>query len=94
MSKLSGNRVFALDLYRTFLYDFGTKIIRIDRRRYDDIANQVMLEHGIKNEEDITEAALDEIVLQYKLIVDIPTDPYVQLNMAIESMMDSWRCRR
>lgn len=71
------NKKFAYDIYKRFLQMFGSIVLGIDEKIFDEIIEK----YGEEN--------LEEIVREFKKIVMLPS-PQKQLIMAIEAVFNSW----
>jgi len=98
--KLTNNEHFAYDSYRRFIQMFSDVVLEIPKHRFDNILDRVKERENIKNDPELTVSNLKEIIEEYKKLVkkitkkDFPTDPNIQLIMAIESVFGSWNNSR
>jgi len=94
LANISGNRDFAYDSYRRFIEMYGTVVLDIPHYLFED-----SLELNRLQNDDQTDLPL-KIIQDYKKIIlkytaqEFPTDPFMQLKTAIESVLKSWMCDR
>ncbi|NLW08153.1 MAG: pyruvate, phosphate dikinase [Clostridia bacterium] len=87
---------FALDCYRRFIQMFGDVVLGIEHDRFETILGKYKERLGIKYDNELTPAALRDIIAEYKETVcqhsgrDFPQEPQEQLFMAIEAVFRSW----
>ena len=79
ISKFTGNRHFALDLYMRFLMNYGSSIMGIPKQLYDDILQQKLKSYGISYARYFTVNQLEIVIADFKKLCTIPDDPYIQL---------------
>ena len=90
LAKQSGKPEFAWDTYRRFIQMLGKVIVGIDARKFD----------GIVAGKDLSDVdALKSIVVSSKSLYEetgkkFPTDPYKQIELAIEAVFRSWMGKR
>lgn len=96
LAALTENRRFALDSYRRFIQMFGDVVLEIPKYKFDRVLDAQKHKNNFKNDTDLTENDLSEIIEAYKAIVQaekgfpFPTEPKKQLMMAIEAVFGSW----
>jgi pyruvate,orthophosphate dikinase len=93
-SSLCKNRWFALDLQKTFLQQFGTFVLGVEPKLYEDILWKSMKQHNVPSIRDIPVEGLEQVVLEFKGVADVPSDPYIQLEWAVEALFRSWHSER
>ncbi|MDQ1495206.1 MAG: pyruvate, orthophosphate dikinase, partial [Actinomycetota bacterium] len=87
---------FAWDSYRRLIQMFGKTVLGVDGEHFDEVFDETKKSKGIKNDLDLDEDDLREIVGKYKEIVSehagrsFPTDPREQLDLAVRAVFDSW----
>ncbi len=94
--RLAGDERFAYDVYRRFLQMFGSIVLGIDKKVFDDIFEEVKVRRGAESDADLTAEDLKEAVSQYKEVLGdrFPQDPWKQLELAIEAVFRSWNSPR
>ena len=94
------NERAAFDAYRRFIDMFGDVVMGIDRAHFEAALSEMKAEHGVENDIDLPPEALRTLVEQYKAIYQdetgeaFPTDPYDQLERAIDAVFNSWMNER
>lgn len=101
LAHLSGDRRFALDAYRRFISMFGHIVMGVETAKFDRVLDRVKSRLTKRQDTDLTEEHLEEIIDAYKRIIfsdrhgeEFPQNPYDQLRMAISAVFDSWMGRR
>ena len=87
------NERFAYDTYRRFLQMFGSIVMGIDEKKFDEILEKKKAEEGVKRDNELSTEALKEIVEEYRKLYDVPA-PQQQLFMAVEAVFKSWNNER
>lgn len=63
----------------------------VDGERFEHALTKLKEAKGVKNDVDLTADDMKELVKQFKeLNPNLPTDPFVQLEMAIKAVFQSW----
>ncbi len=94
--KKTNNERFAYDAYRRFITMFGSIVMDVDRRKFENVLDEVKKEKGCKEDTDLTADDLKALVDTYKGIYrketgqDFPEEPMQQLQMAINAVFGSW----
>ncbi len=92
----TNNERFAYDTYRRFITMFGSIVSDIDRKKFEDLLDEVKKKKGVASDADLDVATLKDLVKNFKAIYkketgkEFPSDPYEQLKMAIEAVFASW----
>ena len=100
LAKKSNNQRFAWDSYRRFIQLFGKVVFGIDDRRFEEVLEKAKQAQNVHVDSDLSEQSLKNIVSEYKQICEkqlgrlFPTDPYKQLELAIEAVFRSWMGER
>jgi pyruvate,orthophosphate dikinase len=90
------NGRFAYDSYRRFIQMFGNVVLEISKDVFEHELNDVKKSRNTKNDTDLDETALREVVGKYKAVVkkqagrEFPQDPAEQLKMARNAVFRSW----
>ncbi len=93
---LTGNERFGWDAYRRFVAMFGRIVLGVDGRKFDEPLQAAKTARGVKADSDLPADDLRALVDTFKAVVraeagrDFPTDPYVQLDLAIKAVFASW----
>jgi pyruvate,orthophosphate dikinase len=92
----TGNGRFAFDSYRRFIQMFGNVVLEIPKDAFEHEFEAVKKATGAKQDTDLDEPALRQVVERYKKVVknrakrDFPQDPQEQLKMARDAVFRSW----
>ena len=90
------NGRFAFDSYRRFIQMFGNVVLDISKETFEHEFDAVKRSVGVKQDTDLDEQALREVVKRYKQVVrakagrDFPQEPREQLRMARDAVFRSW----
>jgi pyruvate,orthophosphate dikinase len=96
LKRRTNNGRFAYDSYRRFIQMFGNVVLEIPKEVFEHEFEAVKRERGARQDTDLDETALQEVVRRYKRIVrertgrDFPQDPLEQLRMARDAVFRSW----
>ena len=106
LAKKTKNRRFALDAYRRFIMMYGSTAKDIDRKKFDDIFDEIKEKNTRKRLElskeaniadtDVNEDELKILINKYKTLYrkeireDFPQKPVEQLWGAIDAVFNSW----
>jgi pyruvate,orthophosphate dikinase len=91
------NGRFAYDSYRRFIQMFGNVVLEIPKDDFEHELLAVKTSRGVKNDPDLDEAALKDVVTRYKTVVErktrkpFPQDPLQQLKLARDAVFRSWQ---
>jgi pyruvate, orthophosphate dikinase len=69
---------------------FGIIVRKVPKEDFLKIVNEAKDRDGIQKDSDLSAQSLQNIIEQFKKIVDVPDDPFQQLKLAIESIFGSW----
>lgn len=83
------NPFIAYNTYAHFLVRFGTIVLGAPRRHYRRVLSEHVQTTG-RAGVNLTKEDLMHIVEQFKLIADVPDDPFTQLTMTILEMYRCW----
>ena len=87
---------FVYDSYRRFIQMFSDVVMEVGKKYFEQLIDKMKEEKGVKFDVDLTAADLCELAKQFKaeyknqLGEDFPSDPVVQLKLAIEAVFRSW----
>ncbi len=90
LARKSNDKTFAWDAYRRFIQMFGKIVFSVDDRKFDSIMAG----------KDLSDpSVLQEIVDSFKQLCEssgrkFPSDPYKQLELAIDAVFRSWMGKR
>ncbi|MGI0089149.1 MAG: pyruvate, phosphate dikinase, partial [Nitrosopumilaceae archaeon] len=100
LAKKSGNERFAWDSYRRFIQLFGKVVFGIDDKRFNEVLEKAKHTQNVKLDSELDVQSLKKVVSEYKQICEshigkpFPSDPYKQLELAIEAVFRSWMGER
>ena len=96
LAKLTNNPRFAYDSYRRFIQMFSDVAIGVEKRKFEDILDEVKEKKGVKLDTDLDAEDLKEVIKKYKSLFkkemkyDFPEDPKEQLLEAVKAVFRSW----
>ncbi|MEW6678253.1 MAG: pyruvate, phosphate dikinase [Pseudomonadota bacterium] len=96
----TGNPRFGYDAYRRFIQLFGKVALGVPEEEFDAEFNAVKADAGVKHDVGLSAAHLAEISERFLKVVErvtgkpFPTDPYAQLEIAIQAVFNSWSGKR
>ncbi len=100
LAKQAGSERFAWDSYRRLIQMYGKTVLGIDGEHFEDAIGEAKEAKGTKNDLDLDEGDLREIVEKFKGIVHdqsgrpFPTDPREQMDLAVQAVFNSWNAPR
>ncbi len=100
LAALTGNERFAQDAHRRFVQMFGKIVLDVPGEQFEEIIEARKRRAGARLDTDLSAGDLAGIAAEFKALikrqkgVDFPTDPWVQLEMAIRAVFDSWMGKR
>ena len=99
-SKVTGNPRFVYDSYRRLIQMFADVVLGLPKSSFEGLFDEIKNNKGIKNDSDLTEEDLKEIINLYKKEylkftgLEFPQDPYVQLIETVKAVFLSWNNER
>ena len=87
---------FVYDSYRRFIQMFSDVVMEVGKKYFEQLIDKVKEEKGVQYDIELTAADLKTLAEQFKaeykkqLGEDFPSDPVVQLKLAIEAVFRSW----
>ena len=87
---------FVYDSYRRFIQMFSDVVMEVGKKYFEQLIDKMKEEKGVQYDIELTAADLKTLAEQFKaeykkqLGEDFPSDPVVQLKLAIESVFRSW----
>ena len=91
---------FAYDNYRRFIQMFSKVVLKLKAEEFEDLILREKQKRGVKQDVELDQGAMMALVEEFKAFVkeetgeDFPQDPWLQLNMAIRAVFDSWKSER
>ncbi|MBW1722077.1 MAG: pyruvate, phosphate dikinase [Deltaproteobacteria bacterium] len=98
--KLTKNERFVYDAYRRLIQLFGTVAMGMKDEEFNEIFERIKKEKNAEDDTKLDGAALKEICREFNKLVKkktgkpFPSDPYVQLEIAVEAVFKSWMGKR
>jgi phosphohistidine swiveling domain-containing protein len=96
LARATGDRRFALDSYRRLLEKFGSVVLGMSEERFAGTEARVLEKYRAASATELPEAGLQELADAFKALVQedtgkpFPQDPWVQLELAVKGVFDSW----
>ena len=99
LAEAAGDERFAYDSYRRFIQMFSDVVLGVDLGKFEKRLNKTKNIIGVTEDYKIPADALKVLVKDYKEIVkeaghEFPSDPWVQLRLAIDAVFRSWNTPR
>ena len=92
----SGNERFVFDAYRRFIMMFSDVVLDVAKSNFEHVFDATKKARGVKLDTDLTAEDLKGVCKAYLALVkektgaEFPSDPWKQLELAIESVFRSW----
>src|ERR1017187_9467350 len=92
----SGDPRFSYDSYRRLIQMFGSVVLNISKKKFEQIFDGTKHRDGVKFDYELTADALKEIVVEYKKLIkketgkDFPQEPLDQLLQTRDAVFRSW----
>jgi len=92
----TGSPRFAWDSYRRMFESFAKTVFHHDAANYSPLLQEMMERERISEESELDSFLLQELVTRYERVFQnlsrkrFPEDSYVQLELAITAVLDSW----
>src|SRR5271157_4924887 len=96
LAKRSNNPRFAYDSYRRLIQMFGSVVLDIPKRAFEEVFDGKKKQKKAKLDTDLDAKVLQEVIADYKKVVlkhtkrEFPQDPHEQLVMARDAVFRSW----
>jgi pyruvate, orthophosphate dikinase len=100
LARASGNPRFAYDSYRRFIQMYADVVLGVPFAQFEHLLSAKRMTAGVKNDSELSETALRNLVEEYKSLVrattgnEFPMDPVTQLWGAIEAVWRSWTLKK
>lgn len=99
LAAASGDARFAYDSYRRFIQMFSDVVLEVDHASFEKALAEKRNKAGVEEDHQLKAEYLRELVQEYKDIVradgkEFPTDPWEQLELAIDAVFRSWNTPR
>ena len=92
----SGDARFAYDAYRRFITMFSDVVLEVDKHNFEHLFDERKRERGVTLDTDLSAEDLKQLCNEFLAIVQkhtgnpFPTDPWKQLEGAVEAVFKSW----
>jgi pyruvate,orthophosphate dikinase len=96
LAKRSNNPRFAYDSYRRLIQMFGSVVLDIDKKAFEEVFDGKKKQKKAKLDTELDAKALQEVIAEYKKVVqkhakrEFPQDPHEQLVMSRDAVFRSW----
>ncbi len=100
LAEWSGDPHFAWDAYRRFVQMYGDVVLGIDDRLFREVLPNLRTKRGVTNDSELTADDLEHATRMFQTIIEdhrpgeLPDDPRLQLQGAIEAVFSSWSNKR
>lgn len=100
LAKKNKNKRFVYDSHRRLIQMFGNVVLGIKKDIFEDVITEIKRNLGIELDTELDSDILVNIISKFKKIIqketkiNFPTNPYIQLYMAIEAVFKSWNVPR
>ncbi|HHC07502.1 MAG TPA: pyruvate, phosphate dikinase, partial [Actinobacteria bacterium] len=100
MAESFGDLRFAYDSYRRLLQMFAGIVLGVNPELFEEVLAEFRERRGVRSDAELTGDDLVEIVERFDQIVTtatgrpFPSDPRIQLDLAIRAVFDSWNGKR
>ena len=100
LTKKTNDERFVYDAYRRFITMFADVVMHAERKKFEDIYVKEKEEQGVKNDPELNAINLKKVVESQKELyrkefgTDFPWDPYIQLQLSIAAVFNSWNTPR
>ncbi len=100
LAKTTGNPRFARDSFRRLIQMYGEVVDGVDGHRFEQALADLKAGRGAKQDVELTDADLAELVETYQRIyaestgAAFPQDAHTQLERAVRAVFDSWNSPR
>jgi pyruvate, orthophosphate dikinase len=96
----TGDVRFAMDAYRRLLQMFGKVVLGIEAPLFEALIRQAKEEAGVKTDPEVPAVGWRKVVSQFEALIEektgspFPQEPWVQLEMAVGAVFESWNGKR
>jgi len=100
MIALTGDERFVFDAYRRLIQMFGNVVAGIPDEVFEGKISEARMKAGVKTDAQLTAEHWESLTNEFKNIFkhhtnhNFPTDPYTQLEIAIQAVFKSWNGKR
>ena len=96
LAAMTRNERYAYDSYRRLIQMFGKIAMGVNAEHFEKVLEERKKKARAKMDIDIPPPELKQVVEEFKSIIkqmtgkEFPQDPYMQLEMAVEAVLNSW----
>ena len=96
LSARSRNPRFAWDCYRRFVQMFGSVVMGLEKRAFEERLHGLKTRRGVRSDQELSVDDLKRLAAEFKSLVrgrsqrDFPQDPREQLGLARDAVFRSW----
>jgi len=100
MVKATNNERFVLDCYRRFIQMFSGVVLGLEHHKFESALDAQKAKRGVTFDTELNADDLKDVVAAYKAVFnretgkDFPSDPMVQLLLAVKAVFGSWNNQR
>ena len=100
LAELTGNERFAWDAYRRLINMYGDVVMGVDHHEFEAAFDRIKKNLGVTEDTDVPAEGLRDLCKAYKEVYRrhvgsaFPTDPFKQLELAVEAVFRSWNSDR
>jgi pyruvate,orthophosphate dikinase len=100
MVELTGDERFVYDLYRRLVQMYGNVVMELPDEAFEEVITEARAKAGVETDTELTADDWKAVTKEFKAIFkrytgrNFPTDPFEQLNLAIEAVFRSWNGKR
>ena len=100
LAALTGNDRFAWDAYRRLINMYGDVVMGVDHHHFEAAFDKIKRKLGVTEDTDVPAEGLRDLCTAYKAVykrhvgADFPSDPFKQLELAVEAVFKSWHSDR
>ncbi len=100
MARATGDERFVLDSYRRLIQMFGSVVLGVPDEPFEAVLSAKRSGRGVSSDAELSVDDLRDVIEAFQAITarlgtdPFPTDPHLQLQMAVEAVFESWRGKR
>jgi pyruvate,orthophosphate dikinase len=100
LATLTGNERFAWDAYRRLINMYGDVVMGVDHHHFEAAFDKIKRNLGVTEDTDVPAEGLRDLCTAYKAVykqhvgAEFPSDPFKQLELAVEAVFKSWHSDR
>ncbi len=100
MVELTGDERFVYDLYRRLVQMYGNVVMEMPDEAFEEVITKARAKAGVETDTELKAEDWKAVTEEFKTIFksytgrNFPTDPFEQLNLAVEAVFRSWNGKR